>query len=145
MWCWDVSLCKHARSSVDEDGIYLCRWLNEHPSVSQKKVVQDHEYEHKAGMPGLEISCHFHLSFIPFGEKEGMVAPAVFFLLLNFSPNYLSVTWADPPGQLWWGEEQCGHSRLLGKVRGNEGRSDWGARTPLSPPLRALEQSPNAV
>jgi len=28
----------------------------------------------------------------------------------------------------------CGHSRLLGKVRGSEGRSDWGARMPPSHP-----------
>lgn len=36
--------------------------------------MQDHKYEHKAGMPGLEIACHSHLSFTPFGGKEGMVA-----------------------------------------------------------------------
>lgn len=88
MWCWDVSLCKHAMSSMDEDGIYLRRWLNEHPSVSQKKMMQDHKYGHKAGMPGLEISCHSHLSFTPFGGKEGMVATVV--CLFVFTTNLFS-------------------------------------------------------
>lgn len=139
MWCWDVSLCKRAMSSMDEDGIYLRRWLNEHPSVSQKKMMQDHKYEHKAGMPGLEIACHSHLSFTPFGGKGGMVATVVclfvcLFLLLTFSPNYPSVTWPDLPGQLWWGEEQLWTQQAAGQGKG-EWREEWlgGTHAPIPP------------
>lgn len=50
-------------------------------------MMQDNKYGHKAGMTGLETSCDAHLSFTPFGGKEEMVAPVVFYF---FTTNLFS-------------------------------------------------------